>query len=258
MLLQFRKEHLSIKRFRDVNVPEFVVLTGENGSGKSHLLQALEQGHVQLQGLETRRIVHFNNETFRLENEASFSAQQIANEQAQAWNFFQQNVRAVAQSWRNQLGADYETARPVQTDERHSFWASLTSKFQGYRTQFVQFFEQPKLKGNAHAQYIAALAKNLPYGLDEVTERDFAQFYKPLPLKNNFLPNQLGRAFWDYYVKENKNEFNIFQNERNGTNHPVLGEKEFVQIHGPKPWDLGQWYSDKESLLEYETTSSRF
>ena len=40
MNLKFLEEHLSIKQFNDVELKDFTVLTGLNGSGKSHLLQA--------------------------------------------------------------------------------------------------------------------------------------------------------------------------------------------------------------------------
>ena len=46
MHLSFRQRHLSISAFPDIELPPFTVIVGLNGSGKSHLLQAIANGHV--------------------------------------------------------------------------------------------------------------------------------------------------------------------------------------------------------------------
>lgn len=46
MDLTFSAPYLSIISFPDITVPEFTLITGPNGGGKSHLLKAIEQGHV--------------------------------------------------------------------------------------------------------------------------------------------------------------------------------------------------------------------
>jgi ABC-type branched-subunit amino acid transport system ATPase component len=46
MKLKFVKRHLSITAFPEIEVPHFTVVLGINGSGKSHLLQAIANGSV--------------------------------------------------------------------------------------------------------------------------------------------------------------------------------------------------------------------
>lgn len=46
MDLTFSAPYLSITSFPDITVPEFTLITGPNGGGKSHLLKAIEQGFV--------------------------------------------------------------------------------------------------------------------------------------------------------------------------------------------------------------------
>ena len=41
MKVSIRKNHKSIHVIQDFELPDFVVLTGKNGSGKSHLMQAM-------------------------------------------------------------------------------------------------------------------------------------------------------------------------------------------------------------------------
>ncbi len=48
MKLSFLRTHKSITSFPEINLPDFVVLTGVNGAGKSHLLEAIENGSMQI------------------------------------------------------------------------------------------------------------------------------------------------------------------------------------------------------------------
>lgn len=91
MQLQYQKTYLSIDHFEPVEIPNFVVLTGVNGSGKSHLLQAINHKHVVIAGLDNPHIVLFNYETFKLENEGAFNGHQLAAEKEAAWNFHTQH-----------------------------------------------------------------------------------------------------------------------------------------------------------------------
>ncbi|MGI3901393.1 MAG: hypothetical protein ACRYGP_22195 [Janthinobacterium lividum] len=45
--LTFRQPHLSIKNFPEIEIPKLSVITGRNGSGKSHMLEAIAAGHIQ-------------------------------------------------------------------------------------------------------------------------------------------------------------------------------------------------------------------
>ncbi len=83
-----------------------------------------------------------------------------------------------------------------------------------------------------------ALIKQLPYSINEITKQDFDDLYRPFDFKNDFLPVQLGKVIWDYYVKYHQNQSNEFHNEKYKTNYPVLIEDEFTRKYGEKPWDL--------------------
>ncbi len=45
--ITFISVHKSIVRLSTTSLPKFVVLTGKNGSGKTHLLEAIDQGKVK-------------------------------------------------------------------------------------------------------------------------------------------------------------------------------------------------------------------
>ncbi|PHS20865.1 MAG: hypothetical protein COA85_13730 [Robiginitomaculum sp.] len=87
MELHFKAPYISIDEFNPVVIPDFTVLTGVNGSGKSHLMEAIEKKHATILGMEQAHTVLFNYETFRLENESAFKAEQLANEREAAWQY---------------------------------------------------------------------------------------------------------------------------------------------------------------------------
>ncbi len=99
MKLQFKSKHLSISQFNAVEFSNFTVLTGVNGSGKGHLSEAIERSAVSIAGIENPKIVRFNYESFKLENENAYNAQVIASEKESAWNYLQQ-LKPNVTSWK--------------------------------------------------------------------------------------------------------------------------------------------------------------
>jgi len=255
MRLEFRSQYASIDRFSPVEIPDFTVLTGVNGSGKSHLLEAINNKSVNVQGLENGHIVLFNYENFRLDNEPSFTGHQLSAESEAAWQFLQQNVAGQAVNWRSNLGDKYSTVKEKARNEKRSFWNAGGDLIREYKKNIQNFFKSDAYKNNSQAQSIYSLTKNIPYSVDEINHDEFIQNYKPFTFKNDFLPVQLGKVFWDYYVKYRSNQVNRYENEINGNNYPVLNEDEFLQQHGGKPWELANKILQAFDSLKYTFAS---
>jgi predicted ATP-binding protein involved in virulence len=106
--ISFVREYLSIKNFDSIELNDFTVITGLNGAGKSHLLDAIEKKHVAVDIKPNVSIVKFNYENFKLENEVAFNAYQLVTEKDNAWNFYNGNVKQHLLSIKPQLGQDIE------------------------------------------------------------------------------------------------------------------------------------------------------
>ncbi len=148
MRLIYKQPYLSIEQFNPVDVPDFVVLTGVNGSGKSHLLDAIEKRHVAVEGMENPHIVLFNYETFKLENEQAFNAHQLASEREAAWQYHQQYIKPEAHNWRSGLGGTYDGFKSTCTSEKKSFWSLATEQLKPYKQQFKNFFNRQDIRKN--------------------------------------------------------------------------------------------------------------
>ena len=68
MKLSFAQPHKSIQDFNSIELPDFTVLTGVNGSGKTHLLEAIKDNHcrIQVQGKDVSDSILFNYLNFRI------------------------------------------------------------------------------------------------------------------------------------------------------------------------------------------------
>jgi len=255
MQLRFKTPYLSISQFDPIELGDFSVLTGVNGSGKSHLLEAIERRDIEIIGMENSKIVRFNYESFKLENEAAFNGQQLYSERESAWQFFNQHVRGPIEAWKKGIGEDYTGFTNSCKESKKSLWETNSDKLHPYFTNVKNHLTGNLFRGNAQAQSIYSLAKKLPHSIDEIPRDDFVRLYKPFEYKNDFLPHQLGKIVWDYYVKFRNNQVNELQNTKHGKNYPFLSEEEFVATHGTKPWELMNDILRTFDSLEYKVNS---
>lgn len=111
------------------------------------------------------------------------------------------------------------------------------------------------MKNNEQAQSILPLIKKVPYCIDEIEHDEFVRRYKPYKLKNNFLPNEIGKVFWDYYIKYKQNKLNEYENNIYSKAYNVLSEEEFTKLHGEKPWDVANSILETFDTLKYKFNS---
>ena len=57
MKLKFIKPHKSIVKLNDIEINDFAIVTGLNGTGKTHLLHAIEEGSIAIEGIQSSEII---------------------------------------------------------------------------------------------------------------------------------------------------------------------------------------------------------
>lgn len=266
MKLTFQKKYISIDHFNEVEMPDFVVLTGLNGSGKSHLLEAIENRSVSVGNTHYQRIIRFDYRNFYLENEAAYNARQIIDEKNNAWSFFstQQNWKINIASFKNNLGVNYEKLVDIAKLKNKPFLElskndigndSIHAQYESYKISLYNFINQDSFKNNQQAQSVASVIKRIQKSADELEKEEFDDVFRPYQFKNDFLPNQLGKIIWDYYSRYRNNEVNEFQKAKypEKASYTVLSEEEFEKVHGKKPWVILN-----EILENFETIEYRF
>ncbi len=64
MKLKYKTDYFSIKVFEPIELENFSILTGLNGSGKTHLLEAIKKDAVEIEGIDKSEIVYYNYNDF--------------------------------------------------------------------------------------------------------------------------------------------------------------------------------------------------
>lgn len=270
MKITYKSDYLSITQFNTVELPDFIVLTGINGSGKTHLLEAIQKGHVSIEGQEEKSIIYFDYRNFYLENEAEFNAYQLISERESAWNYFNQHLKNTINSHKNNFGPEYDLIKTFCTDKDISLMdlnnkdfgdhqdiiGACWQKYSSYKKEIKNLFEKHQnFKDNQQAKAIYVLLKKLTYSIDDISQEEFFKEYRPYTFKNDFLPLQLGKIIWDYYIKLDDNEYRTLRNIHKGKNYKVLSDKEFVSAYGEKPWEIMNKILSTFGSLKYEISN---
>jgi len=235
----FLKEHLSISKFNTFSTPDLLVLTGVNGSGKSHFLEAISKNKVAINGEKDCNISLFNYETFRLDNERNYNLHAIQQEKENAWQHFNKRIKNRAANLKSQTIGSYYSKGTSNIPEGSKLLNYSNEKVYKYRDEIEKLFlSETQSTPSPHLAGIVRLANDISFPIDEIEQEDFLDLYRGSPLKNNFLPSQLGQIFWDYYVRERENSLRLFENKEYGFDYAVLSQDEFETKYGPPPWTL--------------------
>jgi len=66
--IKFKQPYLSIKNLNEIDLPNFTMLIGRNGVGKTHLLEAIKENCVSVEGISSSEIEIYNLDSFRLKD----------------------------------------------------------------------------------------------------------------------------------------------------------------------------------------------
>jgi hypothetical protein len=92
MRISFGSTYLSIKSFPDIDVPDFCLLTGLNGAGKSHFLQALQAGNLRADCAPNQspqnptEVRFFDWKSLVPQDTGIFMSENLRNERVEAFN----------------------------------------------------------------------------------------------------------------------------------------------------------------------------
>ena len=86
MKLTFSNQYKSIQNFNEIDVSDFCVFVGKNGSGKTHILKAIENGHIVVSDIQKEKVTYFNFQSFLISNQKAITARGLEDEKENAWN----------------------------------------------------------------------------------------------------------------------------------------------------------------------------
>lgn len=250
MIIKFNSEYLSIKKFDSVELPNFVVLTGLNGAGKSHLLKSLIQGNVRIDNILNTKIVEFNNLTFSLDSEPKISFGKIQDERNRMYKLIEDKLKTPSIHHKDRIKPIVDKLVNYSKVKKISFYnfteddfkeLDIISHFREY-SNYINYvknaFDNNGLGDRNISKELLNILNYTSIPLDDISREDLDNIHLPLSYKNDFLLIQLGRIFTDYWQKFEQNEYRKFRNEKFSNKYQVFSEIEFEKEHGRKPWEL--------------------
>lgn len=203
MKVELKNDYKSLKRQPEFYLPDFVVLTGKNGSGKSHLMEAMSKVDYCTVSdnekiLEKVRYIGFNGLNPNVNTDSDYL--NLTQERKNAWSLVKKQLEDWKRSpWPNNINA-------------------YINSNQNRRSILGFWFK--RVDGN----------------LDELTEEFVLDNYEIS--SDEMFSSQFASIFKLYQIRYEDNEYLKYLNEKKNEHNNVLSESEFISKYGPKPWDL--------------------
>ena len=243
--LEFRQAYKSITGLPSIVLPSFVVLTGVNGSGKTHLLEALQQGGVVSSVTPSHDIRLFNHSTIVPKDTGEFDPisipQQRNNLFAQITNFKTQNnvlenirnnASTVPEEHRGTLKQLVEFIKP--NNSSHLIWNSIVG--------YARSIHQTLIQQNPHDRFWQTNLNRIwqedpTFFLTAETQSEFFRHSALIYGEVDPFQQAFGRVFATYREFKHANDRLERYPDNTGQQH-ALSEDEFVRQYGPLPWEF--------------------
>lgn len=248
--LKFRLTYKSITSFSTVKVPDFCLVTGKNGSGKSHLLEAIEKGAIETSATKkpNEEIARFDGESIIPKDTGNYSPAQALQEQFQRFTQIRNKVPSLIPQFQNDLknwGLDASRLISINDVIRLADEDTFCSEYSQHQTVAV-LYSHYKLNLSARAAGIVQVNSqndNLGQRL-----RELAQIEPVLILTGSeskifeheiFEKTEVGtfqQAFAKTFTDYRKRLISNLANQLEDNKNEVLSDEQFVSRFGPEPW----------------------
>lgn len=207
--VKVNKSYKSIKENVDFELPDFTVLTGKNGSGKSHLMEVIaknktEYRDLSIDGTPTIKVkyIPFNG----------------LNPQITDLGSFEELIHKRKEVWGRISGILQDCKQEIDKGRAHSFDDYLNRYPRAYNSDIKVWYE--RAGGNPENITESLINRHYQFTEGELFSSQFASIFKL------------------YHINLEDNLFAEYRHARYGDNLPFLSEEDFVREYGPKPWEL--------------------
>lgn len=250
--LSFHLPYKSITSFSDIEIPGFCLVTGKNGSGKSHLLEAMQKGSIKTSatGNPSIEVALFDSESIIPKDTGNYSPAQASLQENQKFTQLGQTLPNIVTQAQNTLASwGMDAGKIVDVDDlvrfadegffKGAFHNSPQSdaQFASYKNQLKSWVANsvPSPSSNDKlGQNLKALAEIDPILL--LTGSESKIFGHEIFEKTDVgaFQQAFGKIFTDYRKKLISNA----ANQLGDSEQIVLSDEQFKGQFGPKPWDF--------------------
>ncbi|WP_415775306.1 AAA family ATPase [Shewanella oncorhynchi] len=247
MQIEFINEYLSMSSFDAYEIPDFTLITGLNGSGKTHLLKAIQNGNIKLESndsssIHNGEIAYFNYQTLgpNTIEEANSSSllpyQTILIRITETRKNLINYIRYLFESNKIEFSENYIDDVKLELNENIS---GLDININTLNNINISLKNQLSL----FAQGIRENAKN---SLDfsnlsdsELLNVDHEKItnIRTLNRTSSLFNQSFSKTFLQYHELDKLNKLVELDHSR-GVNKKPLTEDEFTNLHGIPPWEI--------------------
>ncbi|WP_181382131.1 AAA family ATPase [Shewanella sp. BC20] len=215
MQVKIKQPHKSISSMMEFELPFFTVLTGENGSGKTHLFEAINNSRaneviVEGKVLKSIRYIPFGglNPTIEQQCESGQVLQLI--------KYLWQDIYEAQQ----RCNANYDRSIEAETIEKDPVYRLMSNS--RHKASLLSIFSQTGIMPSKLTEDIVA---------EKTSMMDVSE--------NNILNTQLALIFKAYHIRHVDNLLNkVYQDSKIPDAGPYLSPEEFEREYGEPPWVL--------------------
>ena len=196
MKVKFNQKYKSIVDFNETDIKEFSIFLGINGSGKTHLLKAIQEGSVFIDSISKERISYFNFHTFLIKNQKNVTPRNLDDEKLQAWNILN-SQRQTFQNYDDQI-------KIIIGEKKYPYDVEVSEAQKG---QYIQLKKNILEFINSQTQNNPKTKKLFKTGIfesdkhaSEITQAEFFKFANYNPDDYELLES-LSEVFLDYQKK---------------------------------------------------------
>ncbi len=220
MQIEIIKDYKSIKKHTSFSLPEFLVLTGKNGSGKTQLLEAILNNQIS-------KITDYNGI--------------IAHENIRyiPFNGLIPSVTDFCDS--NTVIQHSKSLWSVFSNARNNLDSNIKSG--GMQDRYYtadEFINLGWIYDINQKESIKKILNRIKISVRDVTESHFKKHFDLRnQLSTDVFNSNLALIFKSYYNKYEENQYELFLKTSGRLyNYEPYTDDEFREIFGPKPWDL--------------------
>lgn len=215
MKIKIHTKFKSIPSSVEFEVPKFCVITGINGSGKSHLLEAIANKNfstVSIDGSEILEKLHIGYNQLDPKIDEQFEQSQIS---------------GIIDDWHMQISDIGQNFKTNYTHEEYSPAALKELLDRDHANQKV----------NAVVMKLLEQTGKYPH---ELTNSDLLSNISFVDIANNTLFfTQFAMIFKTYHTRKLKNTIAEYESSMpEGVQRPFLSSIDFINKYGPPPWEL--------------------
>lgn len=273
--LAFKKPYKSLRKLAYTELPDFTVITGLNGSGKTHFLEAIREGAIAVEGCavgpKIGDIRFFNWDTLVPKDAGPTNPLQLAQERSTAWDNINQTItasRASLESLARSFGFpisssdslgpllniqeagydDITIETPASAKKPYAAWRKAITRTENNLLATLQRTDKN------HQFLVKSIAEKARKSIVAITREDYDRYYPIGWSSIDIFQSSFSRVFADYYRIRRDNKFRKFLNLSEGEDQFFWDDEEFLAVYGSPPWEFVNRVLDS-SRLPFKVTS---